>query len=174
MRALFGMDVSDVLEGYDGQADRVEHLRAVYARQLQDRAGFDHVQSFAMINSTGNIGYYLFHGTRHRKGVELMKDAMWKIDPGGDFTFSDRLDGQDVLFSLNPDLNPLRAEILKRYAGQSAVPAADIVWHTLLHTPYRKAHVRPVLRELERERVIQVNRPPGRRQFAEGVTINFP
>ena len=65
--------------------------------------GFDYVQSFAMINNTGNIGYYLFHGTRHWKGVKLMKDAMWKIDPGGGFTFSDRMAGQDVFFTPEPD-----------------------------------------------------------------------
>jgi three-Cys-motif partner protein len=174
MRDLFGMDVSDVLDGYDGQSDRVEHLRAVYAGQLQERAGFDHVQSFAMINSTGNIGYYLLHGTRHRKGVELMKDAMWRVDPGGGYTFSDRLADENVLFTLDPDLTPLRAELLRHFAGQSGVAVEDIVWHTLLHTPYRRAHVRPVLRPLESEGAIQVKRPPGKRQFTDGVTIDFP
>ena len=44
----------------------------------------------------------------------------------------------------------------------------------MLNTPYRKAHVRPVLRPLEKGKVIQVNRPPGKRQYTEGVTIDFP
>jgi len=174
MRELFGMDVSNVLDGYNEQGDRVEHLRAVYARQLQQRAGFDHVQSFAMINATGNIGYYLLHGTRHPKGVELMKDAMWRIDPGGGYTFSDRLADENVLFTLDPDLAPLRAELLRHFAGRRDVPVDDIEWHAVLNTPYRKAHVRPVLRPLEKERVIQVNRPPGKKQYAEGVTVDFP
>lgn len=173
MRDLFGLDVSEVLDGYLAQADRVEHLRAVYERQLQERAGFDYVQSFGMINQTGNIGYYLLHGTRHPKGVELMKDVMWRIDPGGGYKFSDRLADQDVLFVLDPDLRPLRRELLRNYAGQRGVSVADIEWHTVLRTPYRKRHVRPVLRPLEREGVIQVNRPPGRKQFTEGVTIDF-
>lgn len=174
MSDLFGMDVSKVLAGYDGQTDRVEHLRAVYARQLQERAGFDHVQSFAMINETGNVGYHLLHGTRHRAGVKLMKSAMWRVDPGGGYTFSDRLANEDVLFVLDPDLRPLRRELLRRYAGQRSVSAADVEWHTLLHTPYRETHVRPVLRQLEGEGVIHVDRPPGKRQFAEGVTVSFP
>jgi hypothetical protein len=126
-----------------------------------------------MINQTGNIVYYLLHGTRHRKGVELMKDAMWRIDAGGGYMFSDRLAGQDVLFVLDPDLRPLRRELLRSYAGQPGVNVADIEWHTVLHTPYRKKHVRDVLKPLEKEGLIQVNRPPGKRQFAEGVTIDF-
>ncbi|WP_157181405.1 three-Cys-motif partner protein TcmP [Actinopolymorpha alba] len=174
MRGLFGMDVRDVLDGWDGRRDRVEHLRSVYGRQLQTRAGFDHVQSFAMINATGNVGYYLFHGTRHRVGVQRMKAAMWAVDPGGGFTFSDRLAGEDVLFALEPDLSPLRQELLRYYAGQKRIAVEDIEWYTLLHTPYRETHVRPVLRQLESDGCIVVNRPPGKRQFADGVTISFP
>ncbi len=173
MRSLFGMDVRDVLDGYTAQADRVEYLRAVYKRQLHQRVGFDYVQSFGMINDTGNIGYYLFHGTRHRNGVKLMKDAMWKIDPGGGFTFSDRMAGQNVLFTLKPDLRPLRAELLCHYAHQRGVSVKDLEWHALLYTPYRETHVRPVLRQLEREQFIAVNRPPGKKQYAVGVTIDF-
>jgi three-Cys-motif partner protein len=175
MRSLFGIDVRDILNGYTGQADRVEYLRAIYDRQLRDRVGFEYVQSFAMVNNTGNIGYYLFHGTRHPKGVELMKDAMWKIDPGGGFTFSDRMAGQDVLFTLDPDLHPLRAGIIQNFAQHRAVAISDLERYTILYTPYRKTHVRPILKQLEKEEIITVNRPNGpRQQFAAGVTIDFP
>jgi three-Cys-motif partner protein len=174
MRSLFGMDVHEVLNGYNGQADRVRYLRSVYDRQLRERVGFDYVQSFGMINDTGNIGYYLFHGTRHRQGVKLMKDAMWKVDPGGGFMFSDRLADQDVLFTPEPDLRPLRDHLLQYFAGQRSVPVESLEWHTVLYTPYRETHVRPILRKLEAERVVRVNRPPGKRQFAPGVTIDFP
>jgi three-Cys-motif partner protein len=174
IRELFGKDVSDVLENYDAQTDRIEYLREVYERQLQTRAKFDYVQSFAMINKTGNIGYYLLHGTRHPKGVELMKDAMWSVDPGGGNTFSDRLAGENVLFMIDPDLTRLRKELLRHFAGQHGVAVPDIEWYTLLHTPYRKKHVRDTLKPMEADGAIQVNRPPGRRQFSEGVTIDFP
>jgi len=174
MGSLFGVDVHQILNGFDGQADRVQYLRTVYDYQLRTRVGFDYVQSFGMVNNTGNIGYYLFHGTRHRQGVKLMKDAMWKIDPGGDFKFSDRLADQDVLFTLEPDLGPLRTKLLQYYAGQSNIAVDSIEWYTLLYTPYRETHVRPVLKQLESEKIIRVNRPEGRRQFATGVTIDFP
>ena len=73
MRSLFGVDLHQILNGYNGQPDRVQYLRALYKHQLHERARFDYVQSFGMINNTGNIGYYLFHGTRHPQGVKLMK-----------------------------------------------------------------------------------------------------
>ena len=172
---LFGIPVSEVLQDFDSSiSDRVAHLRVVYERQLQQRAGFDYVQSFAMINSTGNIGYYLIHGTRNIKGVDVMKDAMWKVDPGGGNTFSDRLAGQDVLFVPDPDLTPLRWELLRHYAGQRHIAVEPIIEYTLVHTPYRRAHVRPVLRALEKEKTVEVHRPPGKRQFTDGVTISFP
>jgi three-Cys-motif partner protein len=174
MRSLFGMDVHRIIEGYNGQADRVRYLRDVYGQQLQERAEFDYVQSFGMINQTGNIGYYLFHGTRNRLGAKLMKEAMWKIDPGGGNTFSDRLAGQDVLFTLDPDLRPLRDHLLRHYADWEGVSIDTLEWHTILSTPYRETHVRPVLRKLEKEGGIQVNRPPGKTQFTNGVTIDFP
>jgi three-Cys-motif partner protein len=174
MRDLFGIDVRSVLKGYTGDADRIEHLKEVYVRQMHNRIGFDYVQSFAMVNRTGNIGYYLFHGTRHEKGVKLMKHAMWKVDPGGGYTFSDRFAGQNVLFTLEPNLRPLRNELLRHYRGQHNVTVADIERHVLLRTPYLDTHVRNVLRPLEVDRKIRVNRPPGKRQFAVGVTIDFP
>ena len=172
MRELFGMDVRDVLDGYS-ETNRGEHLRIIYERQLQERAGFEYVQSFAMINNTGNIGYYLLHGTRHPKGVELMKDAMWRVDPGGGYKFSDRLAGEDVLFSIDPDLGPLRREFLQHFANRRNVTMDEIESHTLICTPYRKAHVRQVLRPLEKEKLVHVKRPAGKMQFTAGVTIDF-
>ena len=174
MRSLFGADVHQVLDGYNGQDDRVQHLRGVYKRQLHELVRFDYVQSFGMINSTGNMGYYLFHGTRHPLGVKLMKEAMWNIDPGGGYVFSDRFAGQDVLFEREPDLTPLESNLLWRYAGQQGVAVKDLEWHAILQTPFRETHVRPVLRKLEAANVIYVHRPPGKRQFTDGVTIRFP
>jgi three-Cys-motif partner protein len=174
MRSLFGVDVNEILDGYDGQADRVQHLCNVYKRQLHERVGFSYVQSFGMINNTGNVSYHLFHGTRHPQGVKLMKDAMWKVDPGGGFKFSDRLADQDVLFTPEPRLDLLQAGLLRDFAGRSGVRVEELCWYALLWTPYRETHVRPVLKKLEAKNSIRVNRPPGKRQFAPGVTIDFP
>ena len=176
MRSLFGKDVSEVLEGFDpDHGDRVSHLHNVYADQLRQRIGLDYVNSFGMINRTGNIGYYLYHGTRDKKGVKLMKAAMWKIDPGGGYTFSDRLAGVDVLFTPEPDLAPLRKATLEHFRGRREVRVDEIEWFAVLQTPYRETHVRPVLTQLETERQITVIRT-GRSRTAFPVattTISF-
>jgi three-Cys-motif partner protein len=174
MRGLFGIDVADILEDWDeDNVDRVDHLRAVYESQLQKIVGFEHVQSFGMINETGNIGYYLVHGTRHRSGVKAMKAAMWSVDPGGGFMFSDRMDGVDVLFEKTPQLGPLRTAMLAHFAGKKRVPVEDIEWFSILETPYRETHIRKILTSLENEGLIDVART-GIRGFPNGKThIDF-
>lgn len=174
MRSLFGMDVEDILEDWDpDDLGRVDHLRDVYERQLKQVVGFDHVQSFGMVNNTGNMGYYLMHGTSHRNGVKAMKAAMWSLDPAGGYQFSDRTAGIDVLFEPEPDLKPLRKAILKAYVGKTGVSIDDIEWFAILLTPYRETHVRRVLGPLEIEGKIQVHRP-GKRGFPMGkTTIDF-
>lgn len=175
MNALFGLDVEGILADYDG-SNRVEYLRNVYAQQLQDVAGFPYVRWFAMKNHTGNIVYYLLHGTREEVGVERMKDAMWKTAPDGNYTFSDRLAGLDVLFSPDPDLTPLRQGLLAEFTGQHGLRVnPDLQRWVVLHTPYRKPHLTTVLRALEKEKPtpIAVHRPNGpRQQFAAGVTLD--
>lgn len=175
MRSLFGMDVRDVLDGYSADADRVEHLGEVYKNQLHNVANFDYVQSFAMKNKTGNTSYRLLHGTRHIKGVKLMKAAMWSIDPGAGCVFSDRLANEDVLFTPDPDLAPLRREFLRHYAGRREVPTDEIVLHALVNTPFRDTHVRPILKRLETEGTIAVRRDCRSGTFKEGHSwISFP
>lgn len=175
MNDLYGLDAEQVLADFDG-SDRVEHLRDVYIRQLTQVAGFPYVRWFAMRNSTGNVGYYLIHGTRHPKGVEKMKDAMWKTDPAGDFQFSDRLAGKDVLFEPEADLTALRTAILQEYAGKGPTLVKPTMeeW-VLLRTPYRKPHLTATLKQLEKAELIQVHRPNGpKQQFAAGVTVQVP
>ncbi len=126
-----------------------------------------------MVNETGNMGYYLVHGIRHRSGVKAMKAAMWSVDPAGGYQFSDRTAGVDVLFEPEPDLRPLRKAILKEYRGRKGVPIEDIEWFALLETPYRETHVRSVLTPLEIQEKITVHRP-GPRGFPKGrTTIDF-
>ncbi|WP_328525643.1 three-Cys-motif partner protein TcmP [Kribbella sp. NBC_00359] len=175
MNELFGLDAEQVLADFDGTG-RVAHLRDVYIRQLVEVAGFPYVRWFAMKNSTGNVGYYLIHGTRHILGVEKMKDAMWKTAPSGDFSFSDRLAGKDVLFTPEADLTPLRSALLQKYAGTGPVMVKPSIeeW-VLLETPYRKPHLTATLKQLEKNELIQVIRPKGpKQQFAVGVTVVVP
>jgi hypothetical protein len=171
MNALFGLEVPEILAGYSGQR-RVQHLHDVYADQLHTVAGFPYVQSFAMKNAGGNIEYYLFHGTRNRKGVQLMKDAMWRIDPLGSFTFDDRTADIDPLITQVP-LKVLEDQVRARFQGSSNVPTDAVKEYAILYTNFRAPHLTTVHKDLEARALIRVDRPHRRAQFGPGVKINF-
>jgi len=175
MNDLFGLDVPLILEGHD-VGTRVPHLHDVYANQLKTVAGFQYVQSFAMKNEHGNIEYYLFHGTRSPVGVALMKDAMWKLDPVGHFTFDDRSVGMfDLAAVTEPNLKPLRAQVLREFSGRKGVGTTEIKHFANVGTLYRPPHLTTVLRALEKvEKVITVHRPHPQAQFGDTVTVDFP
>jgi hypothetical protein len=74
---------------------------------------------------------------------------MWKVDPGGEFLFSDATNpDQALLFEKEPSLPALRALIVGRFAG-TTVEVADIEDFVIDDTPCHKAHYKAVLREME-------------------------
>jgi three-Cys-motif partner protein len=175
IEALFGCRREDVVDGFTGGSVRLPHLRDVYTRQLRAVANMDYVQSFEMRNDSGNASYYLYHATRSPKGVELMKDAMWKVDPGGGFTFSDRLAGYDVLFAPEPDLRPLHAHLTAQFGAAGPVAVENVKNEIALHTPYRPPHGSAVLRQMEKTGSLTAARPGRRRvgTFGPGTTLTF-
>lgn len=173
LTSLYGTSKYQEAAGLTGRA-RVLHLHDLYAEQLRTAAGMSYVQSFEMINKGGHTSYFLFYATRSVTGLRAMKDSMWKADPGGGYTFSDRLAGQDVLFAEDMlDLTPLRSDLLATFSGQT-VEVTALEEHVLVATPYRVPHLRPVLGPLEKSGDVTVMREPGRRQFPEGTRIRFP
>ncbi len=172
---LFGCPREEVVEGYTGDGVRLPHLREIYTRQLRTVANMDYVQSFEMRNAAGNVSYYLYHTTRSPKGVELMKDAMWKVDPGGGFGFSDRLAGYDVLFTPEADLQPLHAHLAGLFGNAGQVTVEAVKDEIALHTPYRPPHATAVLRQMERAGSLTAARRAGSRggTFAPGTMLAF-
>lgn len=175
IEALFGCRREDVVDGFAGGSVRLSHLRDVYTRQLRTVANMDYVQSFEMRNDSGNVSYYLYHTTRSPKGVELMKDAMWKAAPGGGFTFSDRLAGYDVLFAPEPDLTPLRAHLTAQFGAVGPVAVENVKNEIALYTPYRPPHGTAVLRQMEKAGSLTATRPGRHRAgtFGPGTTLTF-
>jgi three-Cys-motif partner protein len=171
---LFGMSPKEVMANFDDDQQRAIYLRDLYVQQLKVKAKFSYVNSFAMKNATGNIVYYLIHGTRHERGVELMKAAMWKADPGSGSVFSDRLAGEEVLFTLDPDLTPLANDFVRTFRGEARVPVSTLRRRAVLDTPYRETHVIPVLKQLEAARRIVVHRSKKTGYDQNTTFIEFP
>jgi hypothetical protein len=173
MRELYGMEVADVLKNFDSSGNRIEHLMEVYAQSLRDRTNLPYIQRFSMVNRTGNVSYALIHATGSKLGVQRMKAAMWSVDPGGSYRFSDRTHGDAVLFETEPDLAPLRKAVAARFVGARGITRDMVDDFVILETPYRETHVIATLKELERKGQIVVSRPLGKRGFSPPVTFDF-
>lgn len=67
-----------------------------------------------MLGGNHATRYFLLHLTNHPDGRALMKDCLWKVCPSGGFYARRRDDPrQQFLISPEPDLNPLRAWVLR-------------------------------------------------------------
>jgi three-Cys-motif partner protein len=99
---LFGCrDWREIIEIKD-PGERNKKLVYLYHKQLQDFAKINYVRSFDL--KRGNRpSYYLFFVTNSITGLEKMKDAMWKVDPTGNYTIFDNYYGRETLFQIEPD-----------------------------------------------------------------------
>jgi len=123
-------------------------LKDLYQRQLLGSARF--VRYFEMRGRRDRTQYYLFFATNDRLGHVKMKDAMWKVDPDGDFRFSDATNpNQLVLFETDHAVT--LAEILHhRFASSGSVTAATVLRYVEDETPFLKKHMRAALKREEK------------------------
>ena len=68
-------------------AERWRTWLATYRDALR-RAGFRYRLQFEIVPHTGQLLYLVF-GTKHEKGVEVMKEAMWGVDGNDGMSFRD-------------------------------------------------------------------------------------
>lgn len=161
---LFG---TDSWRNYLDRPRRIDDLIALYESQLKKVA--DYIWSFGMRDRRNKTKYILFFGTNHIRGLEKMKDAMWKVCPTGDYIFSDRSQGQMTLFDV---FNPaLLADTLKNLEANNYT-INELERYVLVSTPYRKSHLRGALSILEDNNLITVQRP-GQRGFPPGTIITI-
>ncbi len=172
MTSLYGTDrFKDAPQA--GDPGRKPFLHNLYQEQLQKVCGFDHVQSFEMVTNGTRTGYYLFFCTRNLKGLDLMKQAMWRVAPSGDFKYSDQYAGQTVLFEEDVDTEPLKRDLLEHFAGQ-LVSVQAVIDYTIARTPFCSNHVkRRTLVPLQREDKITSPNQQRRGQFPDGTLIQF-
>lgn len=69
--------------------ERMKFLVHLYESQLKKLGTAEYIKSFGMVGPSGQIIYYLVFATKHLKGLEVMKEAMWNVDPTGSYKFSD-------------------------------------------------------------------------------------
>jgi three-Cys-motif partner protein len=146
--------------------DRNRFLHDLYAKQLHDRAGIQFVRSFQMKNNRDVTDYYLFHGTNSIQGLKKMKEAMWRVDESGEFTFSDATDpDQFILFEKAPRVDVLRKQIIDEFSG-SETTRGTVEDFVIAKTAFRETHYKALLKEMELSsppRLTVLNPPPDRK-----------
>ena len=93
-----------------------------------------------------------------------MKEAMWRVDPGGGFTFSDATNfDQMVLFQPEVDRRLLRTLIGDRFGGRR-VTVRDLERFVIEDTPFLAGHYKRVLAEMEGAGKFTPVNPPRKRR----------
>ncbi|MDO3401924.1 three-Cys-motif partner protein TcmP [Mycolicibacterium neoaurum] len=172
MQELFGC--TDYLQA-EGKtpAHRKEFLASLYERQLRDIGGFEHVSRFEMIEKNNRTSYFLYHCTRSLKGLEVMRSAMWAIDPQSGRQFSDRVAGLEPLFE-GPLTFDLEERLIAAFEGQT-VPIGTLQKFVLTDTDYAPAHLkRPTLKPMLEKGYIKVHGDKIRRgTFPDRCEVEF-
>ena len=85
--------------------ERSEQTISLFSKQLNA----EYSTKMYMKGKNNVLKYVLFHATNHRRGREVMKEAIWRVTPDGSFTAYERdIPDQAVLIQPNPNLQPLR------------------------------------------------------------------
>ncbi len=109
-----------------------------------------------------------------------MKEAMWKVDESGGFSYSDATDpNQYVLLGAAPQLDILKKQIMNRFGGKTAT-IAEIEQFVVERTAFRETHYKTqILKPLEMadpEELVAINPRPKRRRGTyadQGLIVRF-
>ena len=114
--------------------------------------------SFDLVDEGGSE-LLLIYATKAEKGIERMKDAMWRVDPVYGQRFRDPRDEHQLTLEISdePDLSLLKRQLLERVLEDGAVTLSELKRYTLLETIYREPHATTAVRELENEMKLSVS-----------------
>jgi three-Cys-motif partner protein len=134
-------------------------LVSVYRKSLLT-AGFKYVVPFEMIDDTGS-DLYLIYGTRNLKGLEKMKEAMWRVDPVQGVHYRDPRDPNQITLDFSvPHLEPLQDAIMHELASGDRT-LDSLREYALLETVYRPPHATTAVRSLLQQGLAEREPPSG-------------
>jgi three-Cys-motif partner protein len=142
--------------------DQKERFLVEQYRQTLIRCGLKFTLAFQLVDEGGHALFLVF-GTGNEKGLEKMKDAMWKIDAVEGLRFRDPRDPNQAMLDFGPaaaNTGPLipRLQNLLRQKGPLNL---DVVrTEVLLKTVYRKPHATQAVRDMIKLELLE--RPAGR------------
>jgi len=178
LNELYATDEWKKIHEIDAPEEREKFLLQLYESQLKKLGGVEYVRSFGMIGPNSQMIYYLVFATKHLKGLEVMKDAMWKVDRTGSFKFSD-ITGFNQSFLIDyanePTWVPNAANaVYLKFKGKTVLDS-EVYQFIIAETPFPKR--KAPLYYLEKSsppKIINVLRPEkSSRGFPDGCSITF-
>jgi three-Cys-motif partner protein len=155
--------------------DRQKAIHDLYLNQLRTVAKY--VRSFQMLNMGNRTDYFLFFATNNLKGLEKMKDAMWRVYQSGGEQFSDYKEslGTLPLFAPEPDYAELRDLVVRQFSGRQVVMDA-LEEFVIADTRFLRTHIRKILIPMENEgslSVVSAGEKRRRGTFPSGTILQF-
>lgn len=167
--SLFGCREWRGLVSIEDCEERANQTIALFSGQLQA----EFVTHMHMRASNGALKYVLLHATNHRRGRELIKEAMWSVTPDGSFTAFERHDpSQLVLIEPDPDLRPLKDRLWRHFSGRQV--QMNEIYEWLLGELYLKKHAHHVLRDYRKRGFAEFTACTGRFAFDKNPLVSFP
>lgn len=161
------------LESYERSGFIVKTYRTV----LQEKSGSKFVWHFAMCDASDKLLYWLFFCTNNLRGLEEMKKAMYKADPGGGFRFSDK-DNPSQLNLFGDYQDQTLAQDLNSTLGGKSLKLSQVREFVLTETPAYK--YKTALKMLVNDGLLKVvDAPPKRRKgtfpdkYADQMQLDF-
>jgi nucleotidyltransferase/DNA polymerase involved in DNA repair len=101
---------------------------------------------FELVDESGHPLFLVF-GTGSPRGLKVMKDAMWKVDPVEGVRYRDPRDPAQELFEL--EFEPTTGGLIEEKLRTDGPATIDqLRGFPLLETVHRPEHVLPVLRQM--------------------------
>ena len=135
-------------------ADRIVALKDLYHCQLKKIARF--VRRFELRDKDDRVVYCLFFASNDATGHYKMKEAMWKVDPLGDFRFSDATNPDQEILFLNTPLDILRSDLIQQFQPAGEIPIERVETFVFNETGFLRKHMGEVLENLESEGQVKV------------------
>lgn len=135
---LFGTDSWSEALGMKGY-EQIKFFRDLYTKQLKIR-GITHTLTFEMRYKSKKTIYHLIFATNSKRGLEVMKESMVKVDPKFTFSVSDvMVPGQTHVINYENSKAWYKHAsdlIFRRYVGKADVPLSEIQCFVITDTPY--------------------------------------
>jgi three-Cys-motif partner protein len=155
---VFGDQLWRAVADISTPAEKKRFLVDEYRSRLT-KWGFPLHLTFELVDEKGHELLLVF-GTGNSRGMEKMKDAMWRVDPVTGSRFRDPRDPNQMQLDLSeadPNLSLLGQQILRELeSGPKSME--DLQNFALLETVYKKVHAKEAVDVLEADRKVQCDR----------------